>query len=202
MWFSSLRIFSVVSLFAICSTALPAKDAGVANQLEKRTPRDDAANAVRFEGYVSPSDQAKIKDAIRDMIDMATEAAQMDYRGIRRPMYTRWMPAGREDQVKSVFKHIAGINQVWGAVHLGQYDISRITITREKSSSIPFMQAETILQMDKPPKITIYDFGMQTKMRNAITPQSIGDYTSFRMEFLGAVLLHEMMSVHQESARW
>lgn len=199
MWFSSLRIFSVVSLFAICSTALPASDVGVANQLEKRTPRDDAANAVRFDGSVSASDQTKIKNAIHDMIDLATEAAQLDYRGIKREMYARWMPAGKEDQVKSVFKYIAGIHQVWGATHLGQYDFSRITFARQKSTTIPLTQAATVPMTRV---ITIYDFGMQTEMRNDITPQRVGDYTSFRMEFLGAVILHELLSVHQESARW
>ena len=109
------------------------------------------------------------------------------------------MPAGKEGQVKALFNHIAGIPQTWGYVHLDQYDFSAITITRARTSGHnPFVQAEAVY----PQKIiTIYDFGMQTRMLNAINPQSIGSYTNFRMEFLGAVLLHELLSVYQERAR-
>lgn len=136
--------------------------------------------------------------AIREMIDLATEAAQLDYRSIRRGMYTRWLPAGKEDQVKSVFKYLAGIPQYWGEKHRGQYDFSRITFSRRTGSN-PFVQADTDIHLRL---ITIYDFGMRTPMRNDITPQRVGTRTSYRMEFLGAVLLHEMLSVHQESVRW
>lgn len=156
------------------------------------SPRDTAANAVRFHPSVSAGDQVRIREAIREMVDLATAAANIDYTGgLTRDIYTRWMPVGREDQVKALFKYIAGIPQVWGTHHLNQYDFSQITIARKTLIGVnPLVQAQTIPTTRV---ITISAFGMQSKMHTEITNQQVKDYTSFRMEFLGAVLLHELL---------